>query len=171
MKSQIYLSLFAGMTLMSCGGPSVKPEVYNDSLVIQQIRVVEKADELQDAFDSYVSAEMRMRHQQLSRQIDASLKQVVEMKAYEDDDSFRQSALSMLKGYENLVKKEYIEAEKILAQSDSLYSDGDEARLEILYKQIDKLSDELTSNFKRAQEDFARKYKLSLRTDSISKKQ
>ena len=40
----------------------------------------------------------------------------------------------------------------------------------MLYKQIDKLSDELTSNFKRAQEDFARKHKLSLKTDSVQKK-
>jgi hypothetical protein len=170
MKSRIYLSLFAGMTLMACGGPSMKPEVYNDSLVVQQIRVVEKADELQDAFDSYVEAEMRMRHQELSRQIETSLKHVEVMKAYEDDDAFRQSALAMLKGYENLIKKEYTEAEKILAQPDSLYSEGDEARLEMLYKQIDKLSDELTSNFKRAQEDFARKHKLSLKTDSVQKK-
>lgn len=170
MNTRISLILFGSLILSSCRGPQVKPEVYNDSLVVQQIRVVEKADELQDAFDSYVEAEMRMRHQQLSRQIETSLKDVEVMKAYEDDDAFRQSALAMLKGYESLVKKEYTEAEKILAQPDSLYSEGDEARLEMLYKQIDKLSDELTSNFKRAQEDFARKHKLSLKTDSLQKK-
>jgi hypothetical protein len=154
------------MTLMACGGPSVKPEVYNDSLVIQQIRVIEKADELQDAFNSYVEAEMRMRHQQLSHQVEASLGSVQKMEDYDGDDSFRKSALTMLEGYDKLLKNEYTEAEKILAQPDSMYSDGDEARLEILYKQIDKKTEELMDNFKRAQDDFAKKYKLNLKADT-----
>ncbi len=154
------------MLISACSGPSIKPEVYNDSLVIQQIRVIEKSDELQDAFSSYVEAEMQMRHQQLERQIEASLNQVRKMEAYDGDDSFRQSAIAMLEGYENLVKKEYLDAEKILSQPDSLYSEGDEARLEILYKQIDKKCEDLIANFQRNQEDFAKKHKLSIKTDS-----
>ena len=50
------------ITFSSCNRNNVKPEVYNDSLVLHQIRVVEKADKLQDAFDSYVEKEMLYRH-------------------------------------------------------------------------------------------------------------
>ncbi|MFM2285027.1 MAG: hypothetical protein RLZZ543_524 [Bacteroidota bacterium] len=166
MKAILFSECAAVALLSACGGPAVKPEVYNDSLVIQQIRVVDKADELQDAFNSYVEAEMRMRHQQLERQIEASLAQVNKMEDYDGDDAFRKSTLSMLDGYKQLVGKEYTEAEKILSQPDSLYSDSDEARLELLYKEIDKLSDELTANFKRAQEEFAKKHKLNLNKES-----
>ena len=70
------------ITLSSCNRNNVKPEVYNDSLVLHQIRVVENADKLQDAYDSYVEKEMLYRHKELSNQIDASILAVETMEPF-----------------------------------------------------------------------------------------
>jgi transcriptional regulator len=151
------------VTLSSCNRKNVKPEVYNDSLVVHQIRVVEKADKLQDAFGSYVEKEMQYRHNELSNQINASILAVETMEPFNEDETYKTAALDMLNGYKNLLNKEYKAAEKILAQPDSLYSDGDEARLEMLYKQIDMLSSTFNSDFKKAQEKFSKDHKIAIK--------
>ncbi len=130
---------------------------------MHQIRVVEKADKLQDAFGSYVEKEMQYRHNELSNQINASILAVEKMEPFNGEDTYKMAALDMLNGYKNLLNKEYKAAEKILAQPDSLYSDGDEARLEMLYKQIDKLSSTFNADFKKAQETFSKDHKITIK--------
>lgn len=151
------------ITLSSCNRNNVKPDVYNDSLVLHQIRVVEKADKLQDAYDSYVEKEMLYRHKELSNQIDASILAVETMEPFNGDDSYKVAALEMINGYKKLLNKEYKAAEKILEQPDSLYSDGDEARLEMLYKQIDRISSMYNEDFKKAQETFLKNNKITIK--------
>ena len=165
MNKFLFILSLVFITLSSCNRNNVKPEVYNDSLVVHQIRVVEKADKLQDAFDSYVEKEMLFRHKDLENQIKKSIGAVENMAPFNEDYKYKAAALEMLNGYKNLLNKEYIAAEKILAQPDSLYSDGDEARLEMLYKQIDKLSSTFNADFKKAQETFSKEYKITIKPE------
>jgi transcriptional regulator len=85
------------------------------------------------------------------------------MEPFNEDETYKTAALDMLNGYKNLLNKEYKAAEKILAQPDSLYSDGDEARLEMLYKQIDMLSSTFNEDFKKAQEKFSKDHKITIK--------
>ena len=165
MNKFLFILSLVFITLSSCNRNNVKPEVYNDSLVVHQIRVVEKADKLQDAFDSYVEKEMLFRHKDLENQIKNSIGAIEVMASYNGDDTYKNAALEMLNGYKNLLNKEYKAAEKILEQPDSLYSDGDEARLEMLYKQIDMLSLKYNSDFKKAQETFSKEYKITIKPE------
>ena len=165
MNKFLFILSLVLITFSSCNRNNVKPEVYNDSLVLHQIRVVEKADKLQDAYDSYVEKEMLYRHKELSSQINSSILAVETMEPFNGDDTYKNAALEMLNGYKKLLNNEYKAAEKILEQPDSLYSDGDEARLEMLYKQIDKISSTYNSDFKKAQETFSKKYKITIKTE------
>ena len=85
------------------------------------------------------------------------------MEPFNGDDTYKVAALEMINGYKKLLNKEYKAAEKILEQPDSLYSDGDEARLEMLYKQIDKISSTYNADFKKAQETFLKKNKITIK--------
>jgi len=165
MNKFLFILTLVLITLGSCNRNNVKPEVYNDSLVVHQIRVVEKANKLQDAFDSYSEKEMLIRHKDLENQIENSIGAVKMMTPYNGDDKYKVAALEMLNGYKNLLNKEYKAAEKILEQPDSLYSDGDEARLEMLYKQIDMLSLKYNADFKKAQETFSNEYKITIKPE------
>ena len=49
MNKFLFILSLVLITFSSCNRNNVKPEVYNDSLVLHQLRVVEKADKLQDA--------------------------------------------------------------------------------------------------------------------------
>ena len=82
MNKFLFILTLVSATLSSCNRKNVKPEVYNDSLVVHQIRVVEKADKLQDAFGSYVEKEMQYRHNELSNQINASILAVENMESF-----------------------------------------------------------------------------------------
>jgi hypothetical protein len=163
MNKFLFILTLVLITLSSCNRNNIKPEVYNDSLVVHQIRVVEKANKLQDAFDSYLEKEMLIRHKDLENQIENSIGAVKMMDSYKGNDTYKNAALEMLNGYKNLLNKEYKAAEKILEQPDSLYSDGDEARLEMLYKQIDKLSSSYNADFKKAQETFSKDHKITIK--------
>lgn len=162
MKKILLFILFAILFLNSCNRNLIKPEVYNDSLVVHQIRVVEKADKLKDAFNSYMEKEMQYRFEELSNQIKTSISDVNLIAPYNGDETYKNATLDMLNGYKNLLNKEYKAAEKILAQPDSLYSDGDEARLEMIYKQIDMLGSQYNANFKSAQETFSKNNKFTI---------
>ena len=107
----------------------------------------------------------RVRHKDLENQIENSIGAVKMMDPYNGNDTYKKAALEMINGYKNLLNKEYKAAEKILEQPDSLYSDGDEARLEMLYKQIDMLSLKYNADFKKAQETFSKDYKINIKPE------
>lgn len=165
MKKLLFLACIA--CCFSCSSvPKLSPSAYNDSLVIQQVKVVEAADRLQAAFDTYVKEEMQLLYERFVVQIDQSIAQVEKLEAYEGDASFREATLQLLTTYKKLAEKEYREAKTLLSKPDSIYSPGDEARLELLYKQIDRLSMQATQSYRKVQEHFAREHGLMLAEES-----
>ena len=107
MNKFLFILSLVLITFSSCNRNNVKPEVYNDSLVLHQIRVVEKADKLQDAYDSYVEKEMLYRHKELSSQINSSILAVETMEPFNGDDTYKAAALEMINGYKKLLYKEF----------------------------------------------------------------
>ena len=156
--------------LASCGGEKMKPEAYNDALVSEQINVVKAADELQAGFDTYIKEDMETLFNRYNEQVESSLKKVEDMDDYNDDASFQKATIQLLEVYKTLGKKEYLQAKEILSKPDSLYSKNDEARIELLFKQIDRTIQKATTVYQKEQEQFASKNKIQLIPDTTATK-
>jgi hypothetical protein len=156
--------------LISCGGEKMKPEAYNDALVSEQINVVEAADRLQAGFDTYIKDDMQTLYNRYNQQVETSLEKVNEIGNFDGDETFLNATVKLLEVYNALGKKEYLQAKEILSKPDSLYSKNDEARIELLFKQIDRTIQKATETYQKEQEKFAQKYKIQLIPDSVTTK-
>jgi len=163
-RNLIFVSF--SIILQSCGGEKIKPEAYNDALVTEQINVVKASEELQAGFDTYIKEDMETLFQRYINQVDASLKKVNELGDYNNDDTFQNATIELLEMYKTLGKKEYLQAKEILSKPDSIYSKNDEARVELLFKQIDRTIQKATTAYQKEQEKFASKNKIQLIPDT-----
>ena len=154
--------------LVSCGGEKIKPEAYNDALVTEQINVVKAAEELQAGFDTYIKEDMQTLFNRYNQQVEASLNKVKDIGDYNDNNAFQNATVQLLVVYQTLGKKEYSQAKEMLSKPDSLYSKNDEARVELLFKQIDRTIQKATEVYQKEQDKFAVKNKIQLIPDTTS---
>lgn len=138
------------------------PAAYNDSLVIEQLRIMERVERLEESFETYVKEEMELTYDRLGNQLKEAKKKLAKIKSYEGSTAFRDGFRELIDAYEGLWEKEYRSALNILSKSDSLYTTTDEARLDVLFNQIDNTSEQATARFKKIQDDFAAQHKLVL---------
>lgn len=151
------------ITLLSaCSGTKIEPVAYNDSLVTQQIKIVEKANELQDAFAGYVRAEMDIRQKDFQSQLERSDAVVKRLGSYGDDKRLQKATENFIAGYRKLNDTEYKEAIRILSEPDSLYSEVDEAKISLIFKTIDDRITKLGDEFLEAQKLFAKEHQLEI---------
>lgn len=156
------LTIFiASMALSSCGNNSkLSPTAYNDSLVTQQIKVVEAAGNLQEVLDTYVKQDMETVFGRLRGQINLSKAKTEGFGDFNGNQIFKNATLEFIGVYQNLTDKEYKEAMMLLSKPDSMYSKTDEARVELLYKEIDKKTADATEKYRKAQDAFAQENKI-----------
>ena len=155
------------LVLVSCSSTNVTPATYNDSLISEQVKVLKLADELQAALDMMVPQDMEILHKKLLKQLEESSEKVKSTEAYKEDAALRDAIAHFLAIYKRLAEKEYIDAIELSSKPDSVFSQNDQARLDLLYKQIDRLSEDAIRGCKKAQEDFARKNSMKLIKDSL----
>ncbi len=152
------------IVLLSACGQKEKgsPVAYNDSLVVQQMKVAEASDRMLEVLDTYVKEDMETVYGRFNEAIEKALERTEALGAYGEDDAFRQATISYLNTFKELAANQYREALQLLSKGDSVYTPVDEKRIELLYKEIDARSAKVTQACREAQEAFARKYNLQL---------
>lgn len=157
-------ALGAGFT--SCSSKSeITPIAYNDSLVTQQIAVVDASAKLQEVLDTYVKADMQTMLGRLQGQINLSLAKSEAMGAFQDDASFKDATVSFIRTYQELSQDEYRRAVQLLSKPDSVYSPEDEALVEKIYAEINKVTADATAEYEKAQQDFATKHEIKFQPE------
>ena len=165
-----FLTVFCSLIFISsCSVKTPEPAAYNDSLAVQQIGITEKANSLHDAFAGYVKAEMEIRRRDLELQLEKAEDAIKRTGSFQDDSGLFDAASAFVEGFKKLDREEYDEVIRILSKPDSIYTESDEARLGILYKTIDEQSNKLISRFIAAQQDFAKKHEIELKSESTAK--
>ena len=147
--------------LSSCSSQSeITPIAYNDSLVVQQIAVVDASSKLQEVLDTYVKADMQTMLGRLQGQINLSLAKSEAMGAYRDDATFKDATVNFIRTYQELAQDEYRRAVQILSKPDSVYTPEDEASVEKIYTEINKVTADATAEYEKAQQEFATKHEI-----------
>jgi hypothetical protein len=167
----LILTSFALLTLYSCKPNDKKKAIaYNDSLVIQQIAVVDAAVRLQEALDTYHRKDMQTLHKEFQGQINASLAKIQAQSDFGGDTKFKDATEQFVKTYKQLAQNQYREAVNLLSKDDSVYSKVDEARVKQLFETIDKTTSQAEQEYEREQAAFALRNNVELKNSKAVKK-
>ncbi|MFN5318304.1 MAG: hypothetical protein ACK5CY_05650 [Bacteroidia bacterium] len=170
MKHLLYI-LLTCITLSACQSNDKKKAIaYNDSLVTQQIAVVDAAIRLQEALDTYHRKDMQTLHKEFQGQINASLAKIQAQSDFSGDKKFKDATEQFVKTYKQLAQNQYREAVTLLSKDDSVYSKADEARVKQLFDAIDKTSGQARQEYEREQAAFATRNNVELKNPSTGKK-
>ena len=167
----LLFTLLIGLTLIGCQSNDKKKAIaYNDSLVTQQIAVVDAAVRLQEALDTYHRKDMQTLHKDFQGQINASLAKIQAQEAFGGDSNFKLATEHFVKTYKQLAQNQYREAVTLLSKSDSVYTKTDEARLKQLFEAIDKTTNQAEQEYEREQAAFATRNNVELKNPRAGKK-
>jgi hypothetical protein len=167
----LLFTLFIGITLSACQSDvKQKAIAYNDSLVIQQIAVVDAAVRLQEALDTYHRKDMQTLHKDFQGQITSSLAKIQAQSDFEGDTNFKKATEQFVKTYKQLAQNQYREAVMVLSKSDSVYTKADEARVKQLFEAIDKTTNQAALEYEREQTAFATRNHVELKNSKPNKK-
>lgn len=162
----LILSISIWISFGSCSSKSeISPIAYNDSLVLQQIAVVDASGKLQEVLDTYVKSDMQMMLGRLQGQINLSLAKSEAMGAYKDDATFKDATVTLIRTYQQLAQDEYRRAVQLLSKPDSLYTPEDEAQVEKIFAEINKVTADATVEYEKAQQEFMVKHEIQLKPE------
>jgi hypothetical protein len=170
MKYLVYIFLL-GITFSACQSNDKQIAIaYNDSLVTQQIAVVDAAVRLQEALDTYHRKDMQTLHKDFQGQINSSLAKIQAQSDFGGDSNFKKATEQFVKTYKQLAQNQYREAVMLLSKSDSVYTKADEARIKQLFEAIDKTTSQAELEYEREQAAFATRNHVELKNSKPNKK-
>jgi len=145
------------------------PVEYNDSIIEQQINVVDKIDELKKAIDNYnvlpadvAVSEMDVAYNKTLFQIDTAIIFLQTIEDFKGDNSLRQGADELFKTYKSVVETEYKRIIELYKLPDNLFTEKEILELDELVKTSSKKMNEAYDKFLKVQQEFAKNNKLAL---------
>ncbi len=174
----LFLLLLAGAcgkkeySVTSADGQELQgPAAYNDYLVAEQNRIIQRFSELNKAYESYDRDEINRARQALLKEIDEVIATVEKLPPYEGDTALRDAALEMFRYYRQLTEKELKSIGELLSKGEERITESDIDEMDRLYNRFRKEIKSYEISFSDAQRAFANKYGMKIKSkekDSIS---
>jgi uncharacterized coiled-coil protein SlyX len=163
MKKTIYM-MFGSMLLMSffaCGPTKEDAIKYNDAIITEQRKVVDKENELTGAIKSN-AGNLDEILAGLTKQTEESIAVVTKMEDFDKKSDFKDAALKLFNVYKDVAAVEYKAWLANLKTPIDQVNDQVLAEETELVKKINEKIDKALGDFTKAQEDFAAKYKFEI---------
>jgi hypothetical protein len=163
MKKSIYMMIGALMltSFFACGPTKEDAIKYNDSIITEQRKVVDKENELTGAIKNN-AGNLDEILAGLSKQVEESTAAVTKMEDFDKKSDFKDAALKLFAAYKDVASNEYkawlLNLKTPAEQVDDKVLDEEK----VLVQKINEKIDKALGDFTKAQEDFAAKYKFEI---------
>jgi len=154
------VSLFASTILLSCGPSSDDAIKYNNDLVEQRTKVIEKENALTEAISKNMPEKLDILYSEMNKQIDESIEAVNKMYGFDGKTDMKDAVMKLLTTYKEVAGSEYKEMLKYTKIPDSLYTQEEDDKVMELSKKIDDKLNKVDDDFIQAQKLFAEKYQF-----------
>jgi hypothetical protein len=164
MKHLWILFLFGSLIIFlnSCG-PSPKEAVdYNDSVILEQIAIVDAIDALDASFEEYIPEEMDQALANAIKTTEHAIDAIKAKENFDGSDEFKNNALDLFKLYKDVLENEFQSMVDIYKLPDDEYTDTESERWEVLYNQAYEKMINALESFNDYQKEFSKKYQFSL---------
>lgn len=145
----------------SCQQTEYTAVAYHDSLVVEQVKISKRLNEMNAALETYFKEDMELAFDLLNEQIKKTESKYATMPAFGDDKSFLQASRLMLDEYKKLTENEYKTAKHLLSMPDSAFTDSYEQKVNNILYEIDRKQDQIILDYTKAQAAFAEKHNLA----------
>ncbi len=159
MRKYFFL-LIVILFLGSCSPSPKQASKYNNMLIRQQRKVIEKMDDLIKSFSLYNKKQMNQAYQDLEKTIDQAIDTVSNMKGFDGSTEYRDKTLELLKLYKNVTENEFHTVLNLLSKKEYTNSDA-KIVSETMLQARNRLS-KANKAFEEYQKQFAKKYNLRL---------
>ncbi len=165
----IYL-LFIAVGVLFLGACNTQdPVKYNNDLITEQLKIVEKIDDLKKAIDNFnvLSPEvaidqMNIAYDNAVFQIDSGLLKVKNMENFKDDATLKNGATELFTNYKSVVENEYKNVIELYKIPDNMFTKEDSEKLEKLLQEGNEKLSLAYVDFQKVQQTFATDNKLKL---------
>ncbi len=156
------LFLLTVFYLAGCSPSPQKASEYNNMLIRHQRAVISRIDDLIASFTTYNAQDMQQAYNALIKQINFSLDTLQKVKPFDGSTEFRDKTISLIEFYKDVTENQLKQVMQLLSKPEDKYTSQDALRVsEIMSEVHDKITQK-NAEFKKYQEQFARKYHLSL---------
>jgi len=156
------LSLSLVLILSSCGPTAEEAAEYNDKIIAEQSAIVVKIDKLDESFQYYIPADMDAAYNEAINQISKSVEAVTALDKFDGKTDFKDEALVLFSSYKTILESEYKEMVRIYKIPDEQFTEDNYAQWDKLDEASKRKLDEALTKFSAVQEEFAKKYNLTL---------
>ena len=169
MKKILFILLIGGfiLSIQSCKKES--PVDYNNSIIKQQVKVVEKIDELKKAIDNYnvlpadvAIDEMNVAYDNVIFQIDSAITFIKTVEDFKGDNSLQKGAANLFINYQSIIETEYKEIIELYKIPDAMFVQADQEHLDELLETSTTKLNTAYDNFTKIQAEFAKNNNLVL---------
>ena len=155
-------SLFVSAILVSCGPTTNDAIKYNDALVDQQKKVLQKESVLIEGISKNMPDKLDSSYNDLLSQIKESIDVVQKMDAFDGKTEMKDAALKVFEAYKDAAENDYAKMIKLAKTPDTLYTQETDNKVIDLSKKIDDKLNKAVDAFIEKQNEFAKKYKFEL---------
>lgn len=151
------------MVVTSCGPTKEEAIDYNDKIIIEQVAIIEKIDDLYDALKNYTDHKgLDSAYAAALKQIETSTDIVSKLEKFGDDTEFRDAALKLFGTYKSVMQNELKKLVDFSKLPDDLYTTEVEDEFNKLSDiTITRMDDDL-KQMNAAQIKFANKHKFEI---------
>jgi hypothetical protein len=165
----VIVGLTAAFFIFKYAGGSSAAIKYNDQIVSNQNRIIEKVFPLSQAFQTGDQADMEAKLETLKIQIDQSLAAVSAMKAFKGNIELRDSAIDLFKFYRTIADNEYTEIINIISLARNNITEYEKNRLIEIQSSLTSREREYDNRLQAAQSRFAGKYGIKIKENKYQK--
>lgn len=155
------------LTIQSCKRQS--PVDYNNAIIQQQVKIVEKIDELKKAIDNYnvlpadvAIDEMNIAYDKAVFQIDSGMQFIKTAEDFEGDNSMKKGAADLFQAYKSIIESEYKSIIELYKIPDAMFTPEDNEKLEELLETSNSKLNKAYDDFLTVQSEFAKTNNLEL---------
>lgn len=165
----IIFSLLSGILLSGCDENNEETAAvneaaaYNDSIVEQQEKIIEKIVVLNTYLEDLDSAGIATAYSDLKQQTDQSIATISDMGAFKEDASLKNEAVNLFNFYQGIFNTEYDTIITLIYKGQEGITEEDLAFIDSVSTSIEEREAMQEKDFKAVHETFARKHNLILK--------
>jgi len=160
------ISILTGTVLMllltQCGPTTEQARQYNDKLIAEELKVMDKINAVDNAFATYKPDIIEPAVDEALKQIDLSEEVVKNIGDFAEDSEFKNETLNLFEMFKKQLKSEYSEQLELYKLSDEEYTTNEENRYNELQRKIDDEYTKVFNKFSKTQDNFAAKWGFPL---------
>lgn len=150
------------LLLVACGPTKDDAKNFNDKVVRAQKDCFSAESDFYKVCDGFNPDEIKTALATFKSKVKSCLVRAEATESNSEFDAFRQSAVNLLKEYDNMLEKEFTEYAELYSIPSEEFTEEDEAHQKEIADKINTSLDLLNKNFISEQDRFAAKWELTL---------